>query len=105
MRLTLWNVGILAMVLGMFGAALRITSQAKLTKTIDLELTHWAGRYVVERSRMSTPPLLPPEGFGPGPGAWRGDWGPGGPGPGGPAFGERGFGPPEFVERRFGGRG
>src|SRR5947207_9343571 len=105
MRLTLWNVGVLATVLAMFGAALRVTSQAKLTRDIDLQLRHHAAPYIRDWSQVGMPPPLPPDGFGPGPGAGRGEWGPGGPGPGGPEFFERRFGGRGFEGRRFGGRG
>jgi heavy metal sensor kinase len=59
MRLALWNVGVLALVLALFGAALRYTNQVRLTAAVDRELLGHAMRLLdgpPRRGRMRPPP-------------------------------------------------
>ncbi len=63
-RLTLWNVGVLALTLGVLGAALQYTLKANLMRGADRDLARFAGR--VQQFAgvlpMNLPrPLLPPD--------------------------------------------
>jgi signal transduction histidine kinase len=82
-RLALWNVGVLALVLAVFGAALRQIYEAKLMGAVDRELIHRA-RFFAGRRGGPGPPPGPPPSFP------LDIIGRSGPPPGGPGPGERG---------------
>jgi two-component system, OmpR family, sensor kinase len=64
-RLILWNVGVLSLVLAVFGAAVRHTYEAKLAAGVDQELAHRAHLPIGGRMLIGGPP---PWGPAPGPG-------------------------------------
>ena len=112
LRLALWNVGVLALVLAAFGAAIRYTEQASQTAILDHELDLHA-LFLVD-GRFGPPGMRPPPlefapadgGRRPPPGAFRHGpegWGPGRGGPR-PPRGGPGGGPPlpvRFLPARF----
>ncbi len=111
MRLALWNVGVLALVLAAFGAAIRYTDQATRTASLDRELARHARLLVDERfgpreMRPPHPRHLPPHGgrkpppdyFLHGPEEWM-------PGEGGPEVWGRGPGGPRGGPPRPGKEG
>src|SRR3954452_23463766 len=87
MRLALWNVGVLALTLAMFGVVLRYTNQSRLTARVDQDLRRRAAFLV--GARFARAGWRSPHRHGPPPFSEQSfdergpdDWQPGGPRPG-----------------------
>jgi hypothetical protein len=74
-RLTLWNVGVLSLVLAAFGTAVRHTYEAKLTGSVEGELARRGRHMLGIWMRMGGPPPPPPDFSPPGAGEGRGPGG------------------------------
>ena len=107
-RLTLWSVGVLALALIVFGAALRSIVQVNLNAAINRSLVQQAREHQeltarqIDRQREPRPGHFGPGPDGPGPEGFGFGPGPGGPGLGGPGPDFHGHSSPDFPGQFLG---